>query len=100
MYTHCRQFPHLQGRSDDEIRAIVRRALDERPAYRKAMRVRNFLVLAILASVVLAFQDGPKKRFGYAMMYTGMATTAFVLTWNVVWVNVVLYRLTNPNAEK
>jgi hypothetical protein len=94
MYTHCRQFPHLQGRSDQEIREVVRRAFARRPGLRAIVRARNLAVLVVLLGVFVAYRSAPPKQLGYALMIAGFGTTAFVLVWNVVWVNVVLYRLT------
>ena len=94
MYTHCRQFPHLQGRNDDEIRAIIRYSLDKRPAYRFAMRARNVVVLATLVGVFAAYLDAPPPQLGRALILAGVIATAVVLAWNVLWVNLVLFKLT------
>ena len=99
MYTHCRQFPHFQGSSDDEIRALVRRVLDKHPAYRFGMRARNFGVLATLVGVVLVYRDAPQQVLGVALMLAGTLTTLFVLVWNVLCVNFVLFRLTEQELH-
>lgn len=99
MYTHVRQFPRLLGRSEDEIRAVVRRAFDKRPGYRTVIRVRAFVILAILIGVVVAYRGAPQKQLGYALMIAGVGTTALVLIWNLFWLNVVLFRLTEQETR-
>src|SRR4051812_13383834 len=98
VYTHCRQFPHLRGRSDDEIRGVVRRALGRRPGYRLALRARNVVILAILLGVFVAYRNAPQQQMGFAFMVAGGLATAFVLAWNILWVNVVLLRITNESG--
>lgn len=94
MYTHCRQFPHLQGRSDAEILGIVRQALDRRPLCRIAIRVRNFAVLGLLLLVLFLNRHAEYRQLGLSLMLAGVATTLFVLAWNLAWVNLVLFNLT------
>ena len=111
MYTHARQFPHLAGRSDGEIRALARSALDRRPNLRRVARVRNLVVLSGLAALTLyaisfagtAGRDtrpGDDLKFGgLLMLLGGGSATVAVLLWNLVWVNTVLFRITREDLR-
>jgi hypothetical protein len=100
MYTHAREFPHLRGKSDAEIVAIFRRGLDKHPKYRKLMRARNVIVIFLLAPIGVAgliLLGG--FTLGYALIAVGLALTLFVLVWNVVWVNTVVFKLTEEERK-
>lgn len=64
------------------------------------------LVVGMLATVALSdrgsgssFGDA-MQGVGFAMMAAGAGGTAFVLLWNLVWVNTVLYRLTWDEVQR
>jgi hypothetical protein len=98
LYTHARQFPHLDGLSDPEIRAIARRAMDRHPKLRMIMRTRNVVVLGSIAATISAALLF-RRNLGLAMMVSGALGTLALLAWNVVWVNTVLFRITKEEAE-
>ncbi len=112
LFTHARQFPHLAGRGDGEIRGLVRRGMDRCPALRRVLRLRNVAVLSTLGIAVLyalprspqvgdAVQPGDALRdIGRLLMICGGAATAIVLLWNLIWVNTVLFRLTQIEAGR
>jgi len=98
MYTHARQFAHLAGKSDEDIRVLVRHALTGRPNLSRVLRVRNRIVYGgMLASAILARQL-TSLDLGIILLAIGCAATAFVICWNLVWVNTVLYRITQPES--
>ena len=94
-YTHARQFPHLAGLSDTQIRALARRALDRHPRYRLVMRTRNVVVLGGMAAAILL----AGRNLGFAMMVSGVVSILALLAWNVVWVNTVVFQITKEEAE-
>ena len=97
MYTHARQFPHLAGRSDDEIRAVARRAYAREPRWARLMRMRNVVLLVAMFSAILGMS---RTGFdpGLSMMLGGGVATMLILLWNVIWVNKVLFLLTNDQV--
>ncbi len=101
MYTHCRQFPHLSGRSDQEIRALVGNGMRKRPHLIRIMKIRNLAVLAgmIVTATLLWRRGGPgtgnaMMKLGLVLSICGIAATALILLWNLVWVNTVLWKVT------
>lgn len=105
MYTHCRQFPHFVHMSDDDIRASVRESLLKRPKYLRLMKYRNIAILtALVLAVVLPVLVAQAKlglfltALGRSLVITGAVSTAVILCWNVVWVNKVLFRITQEDA--
>src|SRR4051812_45689886 len=108
MYTHARQFPHLSGLSDDEIRAIAGRAFVRHPYYARLRRVRNRLLIVAIGVTVAAwvYWSGERRigelmmTVGTGMMAAGGAAFVFVLVWNLIWVNTVLYRLTDEEVSR
>lgn len=94
MYTHCRQFPHLQNRTDNEIRALVQRAMNKRPKLRLILRARNVVVIAIMIFTAMLYLNIHQQELGNALMLAGGLATLIVLIWNFVWVNWVLFRIT------
>lgn len=100
LYSHARQFPHLQGLSTPEIRALARRGLNKQPHLRQLMRYRNVgVVMAMLVAYVLLTKFSGLS-LGLRLMIVGGASTAFVLAWNFVWVNVVIYRVTKGEVQQ
>ena len=94
MDTHARQFPHLAGREDEEIRSLVRRGLDRRPALRWPYRIRIAAALAAALLAVAVFEAvGPR-----AMMIGGAAALTVLLCWNLVWLNTVVWRVTRAEV--
>jgi hypothetical protein len=99
MYTHCRQFPQFKNANDSEIRSVVAAALTQRPHLRQLMRFRNSLVLIALVVLVYVLNDGTTAGLGRALMFSGGLATVFLLLWNLVWVNFVLFRITSGHAD-
>jgi hypothetical protein len=99
MYTHARQFPHLAGKSDDEIRAIARRAMARNPRLRSIAVWRNRVVFSGMAAAIILLVLGAGWKLSRSMMWTGGVATALVLIWNVVWVNTVLFRITKEELS-
>ena len=107
LYSHACQFPHLAGRSDPAIRTLARRAMARRPWMVWVVRLRNASVVAgMIAAIMLLRRDGQPdgggvmRGFGFAMMAAGAGATAFVLFWNLVWINNVLYRVTQDEEQR
>jgi len=99
MYTHARQFPHLSGLSDAEIRSIAIRAMQRYPRYVAIMRARNVL-LSLGAGIAIGFLLALNlASLGAALMIVGAISTTFFLLWNLVWVNTVIYRVTREEIE-
>jgi hypothetical protein len=96
MYTNCRQFPHLQGLSDDEIRQRVRRALVDQPHLLRVMRYRNRLLIVAMALGAYLLYDPQRSNLGFTLMVIGGTAFMFILLWNVVWLNRILFRITQP----
>ncbi|MDX1948841.1 MAG: hypothetical protein SFU86_25865 [Pirellulaceae bacterium] len=108
MYLHARQFPHLAGKSDVEIRAIARSAMIRNPRLIRIMRLRNFTILAGLAVaiIVVTLFSGTNAsgdtlvRFGLTLVVIGTIFTAAVLAWNLIWVNTVVFRITREEVAR
>jgi hypothetical protein len=100
MYTHARQFPHLAGKTDDEIRSLVRNALTSRPNLLRIMRIRNRAVLGGMLVGAIALKELASLELGTALMIVGGTATAFLICWNLAWVNTVLFRITQPKPEQ
>jgi hypothetical protein len=94
MYTHARQFPHLAGLDDARIREVVIRGMGRRPDLVRIHRLRNAAVVIgmVIATALLARLSS--LELGMILVLVGAAATAIVLSWNLVWVNTVLYRVT------
>jgi len=94
MYTHARQFPHLSGMSDADIRLLARRAMARRPAWSVLFRCRNIAIVVIMIGIATLLISLAGWRLGESLMLAGAVGIAMVLCWNIVWVNTVLYQLT------
>jgi hypothetical protein len=99
MYTHARQFPHLAGMTDSDVRELVRRAMRRRPRSIRALRVRNAIIYAgmVAAAGFLAPRAG--MGVGAALIVVGTAGTLAIIAWNLFWVNTVLFRVTKEEKE-
>jgi hypothetical protein len=72
------------------------------------MRIRNLVVLGgmfltiawIAAPTGVAFTGDSLIRFGVSLMIVGAVFTAFLLAWNLVWVNTVIFRITREEVER
>jgi hypothetical protein len=93
-YAHARQFPHLAGLDDARIREVVIRGMGRRPGLVRVHKLRNAAVVIgmLLATALLARLSS--LNLGMIMGLVGAVATAFILCWNLVWVNTVLYRVT------
>ena len=107
VYTHARQFPHLVGMADADIRELARRAMARRPDLVRVVRLRNAVVFVcmVAAAAMLGRGGGPgvgkaMQAAGRAMMIAGAVATVTLLLWNLVWVNTVLFRLTRDEVER
>ena len=94
MYTHARQFPHLAGLDDARIREVVIRGMGRRPGlvcihrlFRAAVMIGMVLATALLARL-------SSLELGMILLLVGAVATAIVLSWNLVWVHTILYRVT------
>jgi hypothetical protein len=99
MFTHARQFPHLAGKTDDEIRALARRCMDKNPRLRSILRARNRVMFLAMGVAILALITVGGWKLGQSMLVAGAVATAFVLIWNTVWVNTVLYKITEEEVN-
>ena len=106
VYTHARQFPHLAGKSDAEIRLLVHKGMLNRPGLARTMRIRNLAVLCSMLIAGIFLGRLTSLGAGAIMMVVGGVATAFALCWNLVWVNTVVYKLSqqeicdeHPNAH-
>jgi hypothetical protein len=95
MYTHARQFPHLTGKSDEEIRAIYGRALAKRPIYRSLWLARNLILFFVIVPIeIAALYKLAGLRLSTAFFVAGSTALLLGIAWNIVWVNMVTYRIT------
>ena len=103
MHTSCKQFPHLRGLSDAEIRNRVSAALAARSGLVWIYRISGFLVIfAILATGYLIFRSLhvpgnvlSNGQLGYIMMVSGGIGFSLALVRRLLWINLVLYPLTD-----
>ena len=100
MYTHARQFPHLEGMDDARIRQVVGRAMSRRPGLVRMQRRRSAAIMIgmVLATTLLARLSS--LNLGLILCLVGGAGTVLTLCWNLVWVNTVLYRVTREEIEQ
>lgn len=99
MYTHARQFPHLAGKTDEQIRALVSQGMLKRPKYITVMRARNRALFAVMLGAVIGLVRMGNWRWGAALMLVGAVATFVVLLWNLVWVNVVVFKITKEDTS-
>ena len=94
MYTHARQFPHLAGLDDARIREVVLRGRGRRPGLVRIHRLFRAAVMIgmVLATALLARLSS--LELGMILLLVGAVATAIVLSWNLVWVHTILYRVT------
>lgn len=100
MYTHARQFPHLNGLSDHEIRKLAHSAMIRHPNLIRMMRFRNaalYLSMIVAAALLGRYSN---MGLGIVLVSVGLAATAFVLLWNLIWLNFVLFRITRDEVER
>jgi hypothetical protein len=107
MYTHCRQFPHLVGRSDGDIRSLVRNGMAKRPHLIRIMRVRNIAVLLCMIAIAAVLvwvrpfdPDSTATLTGATLIISGGVGTVLLLIWNLIWVNTVLWKLTLEETKE
>lgn len=100
VYSHARQFPHLAGKTDAEIRLIARRAIGKRPGLALLMRARNVaIILGMIMGGALLRRHGDLSK-GAILMVIGGAGFLLTLCWNFVGVNKVLYKLTEREVAE
>jgi hypothetical protein len=58
------------------------------------MQTRNVVILGGMSAAILL-----GRNLGFAMLVSGAIATVAVLSWNVVWVNTVLFRITKEEAQ-
>jgi hypothetical protein len=100
MYTHARQFPHLAGRSNEEVVAIYRRALKKRPKY-WSLWILHYVVIffAIVPLEIVALQKLAGIRLNNAYIIAGVSILLMGFSWNAVWVNTVAFKITKEEVE-
>ncbi|HEX4145741.1 MAG TPA: hypothetical protein VHY91_19705 [Pirellulales bacterium] len=98
IYTNARQFPHLAGKSDAEIRRLARQALEKHPGLIRAMRLRDVIIIFGMTTAGVLLGRLSSLGIGAILMLLGAAGSLFILCWNLVWVNQVLYKLTQHEA--
>jgi hypothetical protein len=99
LYFHARQFPHLAGKTDAEIKQLVTESLAKRPSVLSVARGKYPVFLAALV-IVAAFMVLVRGwQVGPALM--GAATSVFLLllVWGYCWVNIVLFRITQEDLR-
>lgn len=99
MYTHCRQFTHFQGLSDQEIRQQVGQSLRKRPRLMLVARIRNAVLVCAMIAGTAYLNDGTTGALGRALMIVGGVGIAIVLSWNLVWLNLVLLPVTRADHQ-
>jgi hypothetical protein len=100
MYTHARQFPHLRDLDDAAIRDVARRAMHRRPHLIRILKVRRTAVLVGMVASIALLTWLTELKFGASMMVVGAAFSLFVLVWNLIWVNSVLFRITQEDVKQ
>jgi hypothetical protein len=66
VYTHARQFPHLAGLNDQQIRALARNAMSKRPGYVRLVRAKNAVVIGgmgVGAIALIRWQGSARGRY-------------------------------------
>jgi hypothetical protein len=58
------------------------------------MRTRNLAVFSAMGVSIIALMIAGGWSLGQSMLVAGGVATAFLLIWNVVWVNTVLFQIT------
>jgi hypothetical protein len=94
IYVHARQFPHLAGKAEREIRILARRAMDKHPRLIRTMRLRNAAIMLgmTIAGVLLGRRSD--LTIGAILVLLGAVGSVVILCWNLVWLNTVVYKLT------
>ena len=105
MYTHARQFPHLAGMSDTEIRQLAGRALGRRPNLIRIKRIRDAVVIGAMTLGAIEMKKsgmglGPALMIAGGIGGIGGIATLVLVAWNVVWLNTVLFRLTKDERQR
>lgn len=75
----------------------MRAALLARPRLIAIMRLRTFLVAFVMMGIVTAVYDPEQSNLGYALFFAGAGGTVLLILWNLVWQNVVVYRITQSD---
>jgi hypothetical protein len=93
MYTHARQFPHFAGMTDDQIRAVAKKSVAKAPRYSTLARLRIAIWLAIVVGVAAtSYLVG--IELGIGIILAAAVGFVFAMTWNLVWINTTLFRIT------
>jgi hypothetical protein len=100
MYLSARQFPHLKGKSDEEIRELMRRGMERRPGLTRLLRAARGLVLAGMAVSIALIEWLAKPRMGFSLLVSGAGATLLLLVINFVWLNWGLFPLTKEEAAR
>lgn len=100
MYTHARQFPHLMGMDDARIREVVDRGMGRRPVLVRIHRLRNAAVIFGMILTIILLARYSSLKIGLIFTIVGGIGTVFVLCWNLVWVNTVLFRVTRDEVDR
>jgi hypothetical protein len=100
MYTHARQFPHLAGLDDVRVREIAARGMSRRPDLVRIHRLRSVALMTGMIAAMALLSYFSSLKLGLILMLVGGIATAFLLCWNLVWVNTVLYRVTRDEIQR
>jgi hypothetical protein len=100
IYTHARQFPHLDGKTDAEIRLLARRAMDKHPGLIRAMRFRDVVIIFGMTTAGVLLGRLTDLSIGAVLLLLGAAGSLLILCWNLIWVNQVLYQLTKHEGAE
>jgi hypothetical protein len=84
--------------SDAEIRAVARRAIVKHPRYIVLRKIQLALTCFLMVATA-GFSVMAKLEVGVALALGGLVGTAFILTWNTVWTNTALYRITREEMQ-
>jgi hypothetical protein len=100
VYTSARQFPHLAGKTDAEIRQLARRAMDRHPGLIRAMRFRDVAIIFGMTTAGVLLGRFSDLSIGAILLLLGAAGSLLIVGWNLIWVNQVLYKLTEREGAE
>ncbi|HEX6962994.1 MAG TPA: hypothetical protein VF175_14085 [Lacipirellula sp.] len=85
--------------NEAEIRTIARRAMERRPQLVRLMRARLAVIVLGMMMAIALLARFTEWRLGSVFILVGAVSTSLVLAWNVVWVNTILFRITEDEIK-
>jgi hypothetical protein len=84
--------------TDDQIRAVARRAVAKNPRYMTLRKIQIALWFLLMISVgAMAYVLGVELGLGFIV--AAAAGLLLLVAWNLVWVNTALFRITKDEMR-